>query len=162
GPPPGAGIVPGQRPPMDSPPPPAQEQSKFDKFKPDETGTGALEIKPVRTGRVIVMVVVGCALLLALAFGVLIGAQKLLGGDEATATFGVGDCLKQSGDVAVAAACTEPQTYKVVSVADSKDQCDKTQPHVTVDSKVLCLAPNTAEGGQPSTAPSEPAATPTP
>ena len=114
--------------------------SKFDSFKPDEPSI-ALEVKPVRSGRLIIGVVIGCALLLALAFGVLFGVDKLTSSDTSP-QFKVGDCFRQDGTKAVPSGCGDAGAFTVVSVVTSSSQCeDKAQPTVEADKWVFCLKP---------------------
>jgi hypothetical protein len=100
----------------------------------------ATEAKPERKGRLIIGVLVGCATLLAVAFGGLVLIDKLVG-----PPFVVGDCVKQSGDKkAIAAQCSDEGAYKVVSSVGSADDCDKAQPYVKIDDEILCLQPAAA------------------
>ncbi|HEX6687007.1 MAG TPA: hypothetical protein VF062_29850 [Candidatus Limnocylindrales bacterium] len=124
-------------------------QSRFEQFsgqqppaRPAGTTTGTLEPKPERKGRLIVGVLVGCALLLAIAFGGLLLIDKLVG-----PTFGIGDCVKPSDAQireAVPASCSDEGAFKVVSSVNSADECDETQPYVQMEEEVLCLKPATA------------------
>ena len=64
---------------------------------------------------------------------------------------GAGDCVRRSGNTAVKSSCSDSGAYRVVSVADTREQCaDKSQPYVlnpTKDGKtqVLCLTPSEAD-----------------
>jgi hypothetical protein len=133
------GVVPPHPAPADA------QQAKFEQFAPQPQGarpaTGAIatEPKPERKGRLIVGVLVGCVALLAVAFGGLFLIYKLAG-----PTFKVGDCVKQNGNDAVAASCTDEGAYKVVSSVKSADECDQTQPFVKLDDEILCLKPASA------------------
>jgi hypothetical protein len=102
--------------------------------------TSAPEPKPERKGRLIIGVLVGCVLLLAVAFGGLLLIDKLVG-----PPFAIGDCVKQSTDKqeAIPAACTDEGAYKVVSSVGSADECDKEQPYVKIGDEILCLKPAT-------------------
>jgi hypothetical protein len=59
----------------------------------------------------------------------------------------VGDCVRQNGEEATTAACTDQGAFQVASIADSQDKCaDPKQPYVvdpTGDgrNRVLCLKP---------------------
>ncbi len=95
-------------------------------------------------------VVLGVAACGVVAFSYLLGAREenrpasvpQVEQSEQAGTFAVGDCLKQAGNSAVAAACTEAGVYRVVSVGAGVSDCaDLGQPYVTVGSRVLCLAP---------------------
>jgi hypothetical protein len=110
----------------------------------------APEPKPERKGRLIIGVLVGCATLLAVAFGGLVLLDKLVG-----PPFVVGDCVKQSADKqeAVAAACSDEGAYKVVSTVSSADECDKEQPFVKLEDEILCLQPASGEAPAASPAP---------
>jgi len=109
------------------------------------TGEISTEPKPERKVRLIFGVVIGCILLLAVAFGGLVLIDQLV-----RPSFVVGDCVKQSPDKqeAVAAACTDEGAYKVVSSVGSADECDKEQPYVKIDNEILCLQPATQPAPQ--------------
>lgn len=134
----GTGIIGGLGP--DSP------QPRFDQFapagapapaRPDATGaTGAVEPKPERKVRLIIGVLVGCAALLAIAFGGLIFIDKLVG-----PPFEVGDCVKQVEKSAEEAPCSEEGAYRVVSSVSSSDECDKAQPFLKIENEFYCLQP---------------------
>jgi hypothetical protein len=96
------------------------------------------EPKPERKGRLIIGVLVGCVLLLAIAFGGLLLIDRIVG-----RTFAVGDCVKPSENQreAVAASCSDEGAFKVVSSVNSADECDKAQPYVQIDKEILCLQP---------------------
>jgi hypothetical protein len=154
--PPAVPQRPGQPGPAGPPGDPAQ--SRFDQFAGAQGQQGqqglqrqqaparpapasAPEQKPERKGRLIIGVLVGCALLLAVAFGGLLLIDKMVG-----PTFAVGDCVKPSENQreAVAASCSDNGAFKVVSSVTSADECDKTQPYVQIDKEILCLKPATA------------------
>ena len=94
---------------------------------------------------VLIGVVIAAALLVGLAFGLV----YLISGDSGSGGFAVstGECVKQDGDEAVKADCSDPGAFEVVSIADTKEQCaDPGQPYVlnpTSDGRtqVLCLKP---------------------
>jgi flagellar basal body-associated protein FliL len=62
-------------------------------------------------------------------------------------TFAVNSCVKQSGDQAVKAKCSEDGAFTVVSKVERQESCpDPNQPYVVVQHKgandqVLCLRP---------------------
>jgi hypothetical protein len=69
--------------------------------------------------------------------------------------------VQQSGESAVAVACTEPGAYEVVARVATADNCEnKDQPHVAIPGngtdRILCLRPAGAAAGSapPSPAPS--------
>jgi hypothetical protein len=95
---------------------------------------------------VLISVIVGAALLVGLAFGIVWLISR---GSDSSGGISVaaGDCVKRSGDEAIKAACGDPGAFQVVSIADTKEQCtDPGQPYVlnpTTNGKtqVLCLKP---------------------
>jgi hypothetical protein len=127
------------------------QESRFDQFKPEaeEAPPAKPETPHVRILPILLAVVVGAALLVGLAFGIV---YLVAGGDKGDTASGfsvnTGDCVKKSGDSAVKADCSEASTFQVVSIADDKSKCaDPQQPYVvnpTKDGKsqVLCLKPN--------------------
>jgi len=126
------------------------QEDRFDQFKPEADAAAAKPETPhVRMLPILLAVVVGAALLVGLAFGIVYlvaGGDK--GGDSAGLSVNTGDCVKKSDDKAVKANCSEASTFQVVSIADDKAKCaDLQQPYVlnpTKDGKtqVLCLKPN--------------------
>jgi collagen type III alpha len=123
------------------------EQGRFDQFKPEADAAPAKPETPhVRMLPVLLSVVVGAALLVGLAFGIV---YLVAGGDDAE-PFSVsqGDCVKRSGEAAVKADCSDATSFQVVSIVDDKTKCaDVKQPYVvnpTSDGKtqVLCLKPH--------------------
>jgi hypothetical protein len=129
---------------------PAQDQDRFNAFKPDaaeEPKTEAPTPK-VRNGRVLAAVLVAAVLILAVPLGLLMLLGKVGGGSETPFDPAVGSCVKQAGDSAAAATCGEAGTFSVVSKVDAKEKCaDPAQPYVVlkgdVPNKVLCLKPST-------------------
>jgi collagen type III alpha len=132
-------------------PPADAEQSRFEQFKPEADEPAAVPATPatphVRLLPVLVGVIIGACLLVGLAIGVvwLISRGSDNGGGFSVSA---GDCVKRNGNEAVKATCTDADSYQVVSIADTKDQCtDPGQPYVlnpTKDGKtqVLCLKKN--------------------
>ena len=122
-------------------------QAAFEQFKPATPDTSApAEPKPERKGRIIVGVLVGCVTLLAVAFGGLFLVDKIFNGP----VFVVGDCVKQSENVAVRAECGETGAFQVKAAVTSPDQCqDQSQPHVQQKDQILCLAPVAATDATP-------------
>jgi hypothetical protein len=124
-------------------PGPAEEQGRFDQLKADPTPPSPAPAKTnVRTVPVALAVVLGATLILAVVFGLVYLISRGGGLDVAT-----GDCVKRSGDTAVAAECSEPDTFKVISIGTAKEQCgDAQQPHVIIPkddgNQVLCLQKN--------------------
>jgi collagen type III alpha len=123
------------------------DQGRFDQFKPEaEAPEAAPPSSNVRMVPVIISVIIGAALVLGLAIGIVWLISR--GSDSGGITVSSGECVKRSGGEAVKADCGDPGTFKVASVADTKDKCgDPTQPYVvnpTDDGKsqVLCLKPN--------------------
>jgi hypothetical protein len=128
------------------------DQGRFDQFKP-EADAAPTPTKPetphVRMLPILLAVVVGAALLVGLAFGIV---YLVAGGDNGGSNAGfsvkTGDCVKKSGTAAVKADCSEASSFQVVSIVDDKAKCgDPQQPYVlnpTTDGKsqVLCLKPN--------------------
>ena len=138
--PPGQFGQPGQSGQLVQPVPPGQLAHPGQQPPARPITTSAPEPKPERKGRLIIGVLVGCVLLLAVAFGGLLLIDKLVG-----PPFAVGDCVKQKTDKqeAIPAACTDEGAYKVVSSVGSADECDKEQPYVKVGEEILCLKPAT-------------------
>jgi hypothetical protein len=125
---------------------PEPEQHRFDAFKPEEVKPEQPAPK-VRNGRVLLAVLVVAVLLLVIP----LGALWLLGKTGGAAPFNpaVGACVKNSGNQAVPANCSDPGAFTVVSKVASKDKCaDPAQPHLVVPAsvgkeQVLCLRPAT-------------------
>jgi hypothetical protein len=125
------------------------DQSRFDQFKPEPairiTPPAKPETTHVRMLPVLIGVVIAAVLLVGMAFGLvyLISGRSNGGGFSVSA----GECVKQKGTDAVKADCSEDGAFEVVSIADTKEQCnDPGQPYVlnpTKDGKtqVLCLKP---------------------
>jgi collagen type III alpha len=120
------------------------EQGRFDQFKPDAAAKP--ETPHVRMLPVLLGVIIGAALLVGLAIGIVWLISR--GSDTGGFSVSAGDCVKRSGTEAVKAACGDPDAFQVVSIADTKEQCaDPAQPYVlnpTSDGKtqVLCLKPS--------------------
>jgi hypothetical protein len=122
------------------------DQGRFDQFKADAVApVGKSEAKSethVRMLPVLVGVILGAALLVGAAFGLV---YLISGGSETGISVSAGDCVKKSGDEAVTASCSDAGAYEVVSIAETKEQCaDPAQPYVlnpTSDGRtqVLCL-----------------------
>ncbi|WP_433792888.1 LppU/SCO3897 family protein [Actinoplanes sp. CA-252034] len=124
-------------------PGPPEEQGKFDQFKADPPASSPAPSGKVnvRTIPVALAVVLGAALLLSLVFGLV----YLISGDDFSVS--QGDCVKRNGTTPVVAACTEPDTFQVVSIVTAKEQCgDVSQPYIVVPKddgdQVLCLKKN--------------------
>jgi collagen type III alpha len=124
------------------------QQGRFDQFKPDPveaTPAAKPETPHVRMLPVLLGVIVGAALLVGLAFGLV----YLISGDDGGTGFSVssGECVKRNGDEAVKADCGDAGAFEVVSIANTKEECgDPRQPYVlnpTSDGRtqVLCLKP---------------------
>jgi collagen type III alpha len=109
------------------------------RIKPS-SGTGHVRMLPI-----LLSVVIGAVLLVGIAIGIVWLISR---GSDSSFNVSAGDCVKRSGNTAVKASCTDTGAYRVVSIADTKDQCaDKKQPYVvnpTKDGKtqVLCLKPS--------------------
>jgi hypothetical protein len=125
------------------------DQGRFDQFKPDAESsapTAAPQTPHVRMVPVILGVIIGAALLVGLAIGIVWLISR--GSDTGGITVSAGDCVKRSGNEAVKATCGDAGTFRVESVADSKDKCgDPTQPYVVNPTdngktQVLCLKPS--------------------
>jgi collagen type III alpha len=123
------------------------EMARFDQFRPDAEAPPAKPETPhVRMLPVLISVIVGAALLVGLAFGIVWLISR---GSDSNAGISVaaGDCVKRSGDEAIKAVCGDAGAFQVVSIADTKEQCaDPGQPYVlnpTANGKtqVLCLKP---------------------
>ncbi|NLU77924.1 hypothetical protein HCA58_05840 [Micromonospora sp. HNM0581] len=127
------------------------EQGRFDAFKPVAEPDAESPPPKVRNGRVLAAVLVAAVLILAVPLGLLMLLGMIGGSDDANAFDPpVGSCVKRSGTTAVAADCTEPDSFSVVSKVESKDNCpDPAMPHVDLRSAtanpVLCL--KAAAGG---------------
>jgi hypothetical protein len=121
------------------------EQGRFDQFKPDAEAPPKPETPHVRMLPILLGVILGAALLLGAAFGLV---RLISGGSDSGFTANAGDCVKRSGDQAVKATCGDPNTFTVVSKVDTKEQCpDPGQPYVLNPSsngktQVLCLKPS--------------------
>jgi hypothetical protein len=120
------------------------EQNKFDQFKSEaEVAPAKPETPHVRMLPILLAVVVGAALLVGLAFGIV---YLVAGGDDNSGiSVSQGECVKRDGDAAVKADCSDATSFQVVSIVDDKAKCaDPQQPYVlnpTTDGKtqVLCL-----------------------
>jgi hypothetical protein len=93
-----------------------------------------------------VLVVIAAALLVIVPLG-FVYLLAMRGSDGAFSPE-VGTCVKQSGtNSAVAAQCTEPNAFTVVSKEDTAEKCaDKSQPRIEIAGdggkvQVLCLKP---------------------
>ncbi|HKE67066.1 MAG TPA: hypothetical protein VKB59_20790 [Micromonosporaceae bacterium] len=63
-------------------------------------------------------------------------------------TYEIGACVTHSGDKVVAAACSAPESYKIVSKVSDPSACPDTKnPYVSVnnDKTIYCLAPNSGD-----------------
>jgi collagen type III alpha len=127
---------------------PDDDQARFGQFRPDAEAPPAKPETPhVRMLPILISVIVGAALLVGLAIGIvwLISRGSDSGGGISVAA---GECVKRSGDEAIKAQCGDAGVFQVVSIADTKEQCaDQAQPYVlnpTKDGKtqVLCLKPS--------------------
>lgn len=123
-----------------------EEQKRFNAFrsegdeKPAEETSASEPTPQVRNGRVFLAVLTVAVLLLVVPLGIV----WLVTQPGNTFNPKVGDCVKQSGNQALAADCSEPGAYTIVSRVDNKDKCpDPNQPHVMMPGggaeKVLCL-----------------------
>ncbi|HEV7710747.1 MAG TPA: hypothetical protein VGP16_21330, partial [Asanoa sp.] len=149
---------------------PADDQGRFDAFRPDAeaatTTAPATDDNPdppakERNGRVLAMVLGTAILLLVIPLAVVYLFTRSSGDGFNPA---VGDCVRQSGNTAIAATCTEPDAFEVVSRVDAAADCpDKGQPVVEVSGgrsdNVLCLSPKAA--APPAGAGTTPSAEPT-
>jgi hypothetical protein len=121
------------------------EHGRFDQFKPDAEVPAKPEAPHVRMLPVLIGVILGAALLLGAAFGLV---RLISSGSDNSFSANAGDCVKRSGDQAVKATCGDPNTFTVVSKVDAKEQCpDPGQPYVLNPSsdgktQVLCLKPS--------------------
>jgi hypothetical protein len=126
------------------------QENRFDQFKPEaEAAPAKPETPHVRILPTLLAVVVGAALLVGLAFGIVYlvaGGDK--GGGSTSLSVNTGDCVKKSDDKAVKADCSDASSFQVVSIADDKSKCaDPQQPYVVNPTdngktQVLCLKPN--------------------
>ncbi|GGK95069.1 LppU/SCO3897 family protein [Mangrovihabitans endophyticus] len=123
------------------------EQGRFDQFKPDaaeETAAAKPETPHVRMLPTLISVIVGAALLVGVAIGIVWLISR---GSDSGFDVNAGDCVAKSGSEAVKADCGAPGAFQVVSIVDNQAQCDDPgQPYVvnpTSDgrTKVLCLKP---------------------
>ena len=144
------------------------DQNRFDAFRPDAEPAAApasTDDKPdpppkERNGRMLATVLGAAVLLLVIPLAVVYLFTRSSGDGFNPA---VGECVRQSGDTAVAATCSEPDAFEVVSRVDNATQCpDKDQPIVEVSGgrsdNVLCLVPKAAA---PPAGAGNPSATPT-
>jgi collagen type III alpha len=123
--------------------PAADDQGRFEQFMPEPEKKA--ETPHVRLLPIIIGVLIGAALLVGAAFGLV----YLISGDSDNAGLkvSVGDCVKREGEEATTAACADAGAYQVASIADTQDKCaDPGQPYVvdpTSDgrTRVLCLKP---------------------
>ena len=144
--PPSNTMVPSQRAPLAQPEP---APDRFNNFKPAEEPPA-----PVRSSKVLLVVILACVLLLGLALGTLWVVAEMV--DDKPTSFGVGACVKQEGTTAVTAACTDAGAFQVTEIVTEKGKCpDVTQPTIEQAGGILCLKPASA------TAPVD-GATPTP
>ena len=138
------------------------DQGRFDAFRPEADPApkpdGDTPTPPAkeRNGRVLLMVL-GAAI--ALVVLPLLVVQLLTGGNGGSFNPAVGQCVKQSGDTAVDAECSEQDAFVVVSKVDDAAKCpDKGQPMVKVsggrETNILCLRPQAAGGAGPTPNPS--------
>jgi len=122
------------------------EQGRFDQFKPEAAAPATPASPHVRMVPVILGVIIGAALLVGLAIGIVWLISR--GSDSGGISVSAGECVKRSGTEAVKATCGDPGTFQVASIADSKDKCaDPTQPYVVNPTQngrtqVLCLKPS--------------------
>jgi hypothetical protein len=100
---------------------------------------------PRKSRRALVMslVIVAVVFLLAVAGTGIVVALNQAGGT----TFAVNSCVKQSGDQAVKANCSDSGAFTVMSKVDRQESCaDPNQPFIVLQHKgskdqVLCLRP---------------------
>jgi collagen type III alpha len=131
---------------------PDEDQGRFDSFKQDSPEVVPTEVaKPetphVRMLPVILGVILGAALIVGLTLGVtwLIARGSHDGGTGFSVS--AGDCVKQQGNEAVTANCSDPGSFEVTAIVDTKEQCpDPNQPYVVNPAdngrtQVLCLKP---------------------
>jgi hypothetical protein len=126
---------------------PEADQQRFDAFKPEEKAKTEQPAPKVRNGRVLLVVLAAAVLILVVP----LGALWLLGKTGGAPPFNpaVGACVKNSGNQAVPANCSDPGAFTVVSKVASRDKCaDPTQPHLVVPAavgkeQILCLRPAT-------------------
>lgn len=124
------------------------DQGRFDNFKAEaaKAAPAKPETPHVRILPILLAVVVGALLLLGIVFGIV----YLVAGGNSNDSLSViqGECVKQDGEKALKADCSDASSFQVVSIVDDKAQCaDPQQPVVinkTADGKdqVLCLKPN--------------------
>jgi hypothetical protein len=122
------------------------EQGSFEAFKPDAPAATQekTETPSVRMVPVLLSVVLGAALLVGIAMGLV----WLIAPSDPGFDVNAGDCVKRDGDKAVTATCGDQGAFQVLSKVDSKEQCpDPGQPYVlnpTSDGRtqVLCLKPS--------------------
>ena len=130
------------------------DQSRFDSFKQDSPAIVPTEVaKPetphVRMLPVILGVILGAALIVGLTLGVTWLIAR--GSDDGGSGFSVsaGDCVKRDGNEAVTANCSDPGSFEVTAIKNTKEECpDPNQPYVVNPtdngrSQVLCLKPRT-------------------
>ena len=148
-----------------------EDQGRFDAFRPDAepaTTAPASDDKPdppakERNGRVLAIVLGTAVMLLVIPLAVVYLFTRSSGDGFNPA---VGSCVRQSGNTAVAATCTEPGAFEVVSRVDVAANCpDKGQPIVEVSGgrsdNVLCLSPKAAAPSAGAGNSSSPSAEPT-
>ena len=138
---------------------------RFGAFRPDQPAdpprpdTTERPLPKERNGRVLALVLVAAVLLVAIPLGVVYWFTRP---DSSAFNPAVGECVKRSGETAVAAGCGEASAFIVVAkAADQKDCENKSEwvvvPNADAASRVLCLraqgAP--APGGAPSPAPAD-------
>ena len=121
------------------------DQSRFEQFKPEAETPAKPETTHVRMLPILFWVILGAALVVGVSMGVV---WLIARGSDNGFSASAGDCVKRSGSDAVKAACSDADTFTVVSAVDTKEQCpDPGQPYVlnpTSNGKtqVLCLKPN--------------------
>jgi collagen type III alpha len=131
---------------------PDEDQGRFDSFKQESPEIVPTEVaKPetphVRMLPVILGVILGAGLIVGLTLGVtwLIARGSHDGGTGFSVS--AGDCVRQEGNEAVTANCTDAGSFEVTAIVDAKEQCpDPNQPYVVNPTdngrtQVLCLKP---------------------
>ena len=134
------------RPDREAPPAVEDDQARFDEIDAEvEKVPAKAETPHVRMLPVLIGVIIGAALLVGAAFGLV----YLISGDSDNngLKVNVGQCVKRDGNEAITASCSDAGAYEVVQITATQEQCtDVNQPYVvdpTSDgrTRVLCLKP---------------------